>query len=264
MTNLQQGARPRSLALRTGLLIGLPAAVGAVLGGLVLVVGVFQPWNQLRRDQFEVEDLRAMEQRLPVLRTQRVRQEEEIAVVERQRARLLQLIAGSGEFSTFLAQLDREAAATGVQLDVYEPVAPVPATTPPAGDKAKDDTKAAPPPDPLEADGLSRTSLQLSARGRYPNLLVFLRRLESLGLLVVQSDLNLDLEEVRPPAAAAPGRPAAAPPPVPRVVLKINLGLYGEAPPAADTRPARAGTAPPGAVAPPAPPPVPAPASRQS
>ncbi|MCP9801159.1 hypothetical protein [Synechococcus sp. RedBA-s] len=273
MTNLQQGAPPRSLLLRNGLLIGLPVAAGLVLAGLVGVVGVFQPWSQLRRDQLQLDELRGMNERLPLLRGQRVRQLDQVKTVEGQRSSLLKLIAGSGQISTFLAQLNREATATGVQLDVFEPVAPTAAAAPAAAGKPApggQEKEAAPPPDPLEADGLRRTTLLLSARGRYPNLLVFLRRLERLSLLVAQSDLNLDLEAIRAQAQPVANRPGGQVPPIPKVVLKLNLALYGEGPalkPAvkavtAATAPAPAGTPPaapppaasPAAPAPPAPP----------
>ncbi|MCP9818902.1 hypothetical protein KBZ18_05285 [Synechococcus sp. Cruz-9H2] len=265
MTNLQQGAPPRSLLLRNGVLIGLPVAAGVVLAGLVALGGVFQPWDQLRRNQLQLDELRGMNERLPLLRAQRVRQLDQVKTVDGQRSSLLKLIAGSGQISTFLAQLNREAAATGVQLDVFEPVEAKPAAAPaPAGGNEKE---PAPPPDPLEADGLRRTTLLLSARGRYPNLLVFLRRLERLSLLVAQSDLNLDLEAVRAQAQPVANRPAAQAPPIPQVVLKLNLALYGEGPavkPAgkpANTAVAPAPAGPPPAASPTAPvsPPAPQP-----
>jgi type IV pilus assembly protein PilO len=265
MTNLQQGAPPRSLLLRNGVLIGLPVAAGVLVAGLVALGGVFQPWDQLRRNQLQLDELRGMNERLPLLRAQRVRQLDQVKTVDGQRSSLLKLIAGSGQISTFLAQLNREASAAGVQLDVFEPVVPKPAAAPPpAGGNEKEPP---PPPDPLEADGLKRTTLLLSARGRYPNLLVFLRRLERLSLLVAQSDLNLDLEAIRAQAQPAANRPAAQAPPIPQVVLKLNLALYSEGPaikpsgkPAKTAvAPAPAGTPPATSPAAPAPPPAPQP-----
>ncbi len=241
MTNLQQGVTPRSGALRNGLLIGLPIAGGLVLAGIVLLGGVFQPWSQLRRDQLQIDELRGMEQRLPLLRAQRLRQIEEVDTLEKQQASLLQLIAGSGELRTFLAQLNREAASSGVRLDVFEPTT-ADVNQQPSADKGDQNP---PPPDPLEAPGLGKTTVLLSVRGAYPNLLVFLRRLERLSLLVAQSDLNLELEELtqespRQGSAASPG-----PSRIPRVVLKLNLSLYGKAAPApAPTAPATAPQAP--------------------
>lgn len=259
MTNLQQGAPPRSLLLRNGVLIGLPVAAGVVVAGLVALGGVFQPWDQLRRNQLQLDELRGMNERLPLLRAQRLRQLDQVKTVDGQRSSLLKLIAGSGQISTFLAQLNREASATGVQLDVFEPVvasrvasASAPA---PAGGNEKE---AAASSDPLEADGLRRTTLLLSARGRYPNLLVFLRRLERLSLLVAQSDLNLnlDLKASRAQAQPAANRPAPQGQRVPQVVLKLNLALYSQdlaTKPAAT--PQQAATAPPPKA--PSPPPVP-------
>ncbi len=251
MTNLQEGVKPPSPALRVGLLVGLPIAAGAVLSGLVFFGGVWQPWNTLRQDQIQLDELREMERRLPLLRVQRLRQIEETDKIRKQQNNLLQLIAGSGDFDTFMAQLNREASASGIQLDVFEPVAP-PAPAPaegapaaagqPAQGQAAADPNAPPPPpkDPLEASGLMKSTTLLSARGRYPNLLNFLRRLERLGLLVVQSDLNVALREATGPAAAnAP----------PLADLKLNLSLYREGEPAPPPA-APPGTQPPTPAAP--------------
>ncbi|MBC1259876.1 hypothetical protein FQK07_01080 [Synechococcus sp. BSF8S] len=267
MTNLQQGAQPRSQLLRNGLLIGLPVAAGVMVASLVALLGVFQPWDQLRRDQLQLDELRGMNERLPLLRGQRLRQLDQLKTVNGQRASLLRLIAGSGQISTFLAQLNREATATGVQLDVFEPLPDPVATAPAQGGNssaspapaAGDETKKTPPSDPLEADGLRRTILLLSARGRYPNLLVFMRRLERLSLLVAQSDLNLDLEAI--PAQAqqqAANSPASQGQRIPLVVLKLNLALYSKGPgltPASGR--ATAAAAPTPTPAPPEPPPPP-------
>ncbi|MDM7936149.1 MAG: hypothetical protein QUV06_01630 [Cyanobium sp. CZS 48M] len=278
MTNLQQGAPPRSLLLRNGLLIGLPVAAGVLMAGLVALVGVFQPWDQVRKNQLQLDELRGMNERLPLLRAQRLRQLDQVKTVERQRSSLLSLIAGSGQISTFMAQLNREAMATGVQLDMVEPLdasraAPVgaggkpaaagsPAPSPaPAGGNGKG---TGPPQDPLEADGLRRTTLLLSARGRYPNLLVFLQRLESLSLLVAQSDLNLDLEALPVQAHQTVTKAAGSSQRVPQVVLKLNLVLYSQEPassPPTTSQPttAQPPTPPPATPSPPpaAPPPAP-------
>jgi type IV pilus assembly protein PilO len=251
MTNLQEGVKPPSPALRVGLLVGLPIAAGAVLSGLVFFGGIWQPWNTLRQDQIQLDELREMERRLPLLRVQRLRQIEETDKIRKQQSNLLQLIAGSGDFDTFMAQLNREASAAGIQLDVFEPVAPPAAPAPaegappaagqPADGQAADPNAPPPPPqDPLEASGLVKSTTLLSARGRYPNLLNFLRRLERLGLLVVQSDLNVVLREATGPATANA---------LPLADLKLNLSLYREGEPA----PAAAPEAPPGS-----PPPTPA------
>ena len=226
MTNLQEGVKPPSELARTALLLGLPIGAGLLLAGLVVVGGVWQPWSKLRQDQIRLDDLRAMEQRLPLLRLQRLRQIEADETVKTQQKNLIQLIAGSGDISTVLAQLNREASVAGIQLNLYEPSAgAASASTDP--NAAKGAKPAAPPPpakdqppppkDPLEAQGLTKSTTLLSARGQFPNLLDFQRRLERLGLLVVQSDLNLTTDEEK----------ADAPPPL--TELKLNLSYYSKA-----------------------------------
>jgi type IV pilus assembly protein PilO len=88
----------------------------------------------------------------------------------------------------------------------------------------------------------------LAAKGSFPQVLDFLRRMERLNLLVVQSDLQLVLEDPKngAPGTSATPAPAVAPPgpqaPQPaqakqpalangptKVVLKLNVSLYGRA-----------------------------------
>ena len=225
MTNFQPTPGPR--LSRPQVLVGVPALVAA-LTALGLAAGwVWPRWQQLQSDQRQLQALQASRDRLPLLLRQ-------LGSVERQRDRaeqhnreIVSLIAGSGDLSTLLAQLSTEAAATGVLLDRYEPLAATPTSpgtptgTAPAGAATPGAAPAAPnarttrpvkaPPDPLLAPGLSKTTVLLTARGSGPQLLQFLRRLELLSVLVVQSDLEVK--------AGAPTE------------LRLNLSLYGEARP---------------------------------
>ena len=197
---------------RNQVLLGAPALLGvliaAAFGGLVVLPG----WQQLQADEQELSRLEEQRDSLPMLRRQLdslLRQQEQVD-------QILDLIAGSGELKTFLAQLSEQAAQTGVLLDGYEPVEAV-APSPQPESKNKNKAKTT-PPDPLLAPGMRKTSVLLTARGSGPQLLDFLRRLESLSLLVVQSDLSLKsgktskdkdgLERVEP------------------TELRLSLGLY--------------------------------------
>ena len=153
--------------------------------------------------------------RLPLLRRQLDTLDQQRVEAEIRNAQIVSLIAGSGDLNTFLAQLSEQAALSGVQLDGYEPIAAAP---PPKG-SGKDKTPP-PPPDPLLAPGLSKTSVLLSARGSGPQLLDFLRRLERLSLLVVQSDLSLKAGSA---TKDKDGRPQLEP-----TQLRLNLALYSK------------------------------------
>lgn len=223
MTNLQPAQRAG--LRREWLLLGLPALVGVLLSGATAAVLVWPAWQRLLRDQRELEQLAEQRRRLPLLRAQLLKLNESVEQAEQRRGQILGLIAGSGEINTFMAQLSAEAQRTGVALDGYEPItteAPAAKAKPAAG-KDKDKTPA-PPSDPLLAPGLQKTALLLTARGSGPQLLAFLRALEKLSLLVVQSDLNLkqDTTDTAPSAATA----AAAG----TTELRIHLSLYANAP----------------------------------
>ena len=255
MTNFQGGAANRFS--RDTVLRAIPVLLGAVLAlvaGQAVLVPVLQ---RLQADQAMLDALREQRERMPLVR-QRLAQLRASLEQERGRQRqLLELIAGSGELNTFMAQLDQEARRSGVRLERFEPIpasgsassappaptpvppapapaapastpaaganpAPTPAVPAPAQDPAN--TPQPPParpstPDPLLVPGLQRVSLFVMVRGRGNQLRDFLRRLERLRLLVVQSDLSVKADTG--PAAAGLS------------TLQLTLALYTQEQPAA-------------------------------
>lgn len=81
-----------------------------------------------------------------------------------------------------------------------------------------------PPPDPIEQAGLLRRDVLLSARGTYPQLLAFLRRMELLDVLVEQSNLALAVSGDLPDGS--PVNKQELEPPVPEVEVKLSLVFY--------------------------------------
>ena len=227
MTNLQADQPPVRWT-RERVLVGAPILVGALVALATAGLAIAPLWQAVQAQQERLTLLRELQANLPLLRAQLAqserRQQQEIT----RQATLLSLIAGSGSIATFLAQLSTIAAETGVQLDGFEPVVAVapddaaktnparPATPAPADPKAAAEAK-----DPLLMPGLEATKVILKARGTGPQLLGFLRRLEQLSLLVVQSDLQLKLETLQ---GEEQKRRA------PLVELSLNLALYAKAP----------------------------------
>jgi len=254
MTNFQGGTPAR--VTREQILLWTPVALGGVVALAAAVLMLLPAVQQLSRKQQELTDLKEQEARVPLLRQQLTQQQETLEEAQQREKQILQLIAGSGDISTFMAQLSREARSSGVQLDSYEPVTATaaPATTPPAGQTPP----AAPNPpqpaaaagaaaavaaavDPLVAPGLQKTSVLITAKGSGPQLQDFLRRLERLSLLVAQSDLSLKTEEAQ---ATEAGKTAVSG----LTTLKLTLSVYSKA---------SAANASPAAVAPNQPPPAP-------
>ena len=221
MTNLQDVANPNAIKLQQRLLLGVPIGVGAVVTALIVGFGVVPLWLRLQADSERLAQLEELKSRIPLLRAQIAKAAEAKSAAERKQLQVLQLIEGSGEFVTFLAQLDAEAARQGVQLDLYEPVAaPAPV---PAEEAKKDETTPPPPPSPMEAAGLKEQKVLLTARGSYPSLLAFMRATEKLSVLVSQSQMSLAF--VDPAKAGAQAAPQA----VAKTELKIMLTYYKSA-----------------------------------
>ena len=226
---------PRQLLL-------LPLALGGVVALALLggwVIPQLQKLNEANQRQAQKQATAAG---IPLLRQQLDQTITATQRAELQQARLLALIAGSGDLATFLTQVDRQAQRHGVQLDVLQP-----AQSKGAPGEAAPPTPAAPaePPDPLAGAGLQATQMQLKAVGTYPNLLGFIRAMERLSLLVRQSGFTLQqvgptagqapaaAEAPADPAAAdspasspaSPPTPAAAPAPAP-TAMTFTLTLY--------------------------------------
>jgi len=259
MTNLQQGAGGVSGALLRRFWVGLPIAAGGLLALLLTAFVLLPQWLGLQRDMKRQAELEELRSELALMRAQLNTSEISTEKAQAQQAKLFEIVTGNGDLSTFMAMVDREARLVGVQLDLFEPqLAGAPVAVGPGGKPAP----APPPPAPakpgaapaqpgaggVEIPGLTRQSILVSARGPFPALLDFLRRLEKLNVLVVQSDLRLLMEESKPAQGVAPNQ---------TVVLKVLLSLYGRPTPAAAIPGAPASGAPvPGAPVPGAPAPA--------
>jgi type IV pilus assembly protein PilO len=252
MTNLQEARDQRDAGLAPAMLRRLwfwgPMAGGGALAALVLLSAAVPQWLAISGDRQRLSELEGRREEAELLKLQTMKVVKERRDAERQREELIQLVSGSGDGGTFLATLDLEARQSGVKLQLFEPTpappgAPGAAAAPgasgaagaagaagaPPAQPGPDGKAPPPPPDPMAQAGLKKRALLLSARGTYPQLLAFLRRLELLDVLVEQSNLTLVV------AGSERGKPAAAnskelPPVVPEVEAKVNLTLYSKKP----------------------------------
>ncbi|MCX5958274.1 MAG: hypothetical protein NTW51_18250 [Cyanobacteria bacterium] len=256
MTNLQEGGSQVSGLWLRRFWLGLPIALGGLLAFLLLATAVLPQWLALQRDMKRRSELEALRDQVARSRAQLQALDAADEKAQALQSKLFEIVTGNGDLSTFMAMLDREAKLAGVQLDLFQPqLAPKPAQPgapasaappgappaapatapgqPPAGAAAApapagQPVQAGQPPVPgtAEIKGLITTTILLNARGPYPALVNFLRRLERLNVLVVQSDLVLQADKA---VATASGSPQSRQQPV---LMKLQIKLYGrEAPP---------------------------------
>ncbi|MGB0278365.1 MAG: hypothetical protein ACPF98_06280 [Prochlorococcaceae cyanobacterium] len=152
--------------------------------------------------------------------------ETELRMAEEKQALLVGLLAGRDKVQTFLALLNQQAVASGVQMLRYEPL-----KTPPPQQgqsrqnnrRSKANQKAEPPQDPLQALGYRKSSVALEVSGSFGGLQTFLQRMEALELLVQSSDLSLQ--------SSASGKADAEPSPKQAdTKLTLKLSFYDLAP----------------------------------
>ena len=232
MTNLSPD-RPawRAQITRERVLLLAPVLLGCALAsGVFLLMGL----PMLGRIQAQKQRLVELENKgnsLPLLAGQLKSTQASLAELEQQQAVLVDLVAGRGSMETFLAQLSREAAATGVLIKLYEPV-PVPmaesegsGSPSSSAPDAQGDSATRGAAGPLQARGYDKSSVLLQVDGPYLGLLQFLRRMEQLELLVQPIDLELTALDQPEPA----GDEQAAPIAPPRTRLKLTLNFFDKA-----------------------------------
>ncbi len=225
------------------MLIGAPVVAGfLVLAGLILLDG----WPRLGRlqEQHErLEELRLKAASVPGLRRELAKQEIRAQQAAQQQALLVDLIAGRDRIKTFLAEVGRVADATGVLVELYEPATP-PAPKSPSSKtssqrRSNSSKEKTSPKDPLAELGYVKTSVLLKAEGPYESLQGFLRRMESLQLLVQPSDLALKAVPFRKVAENANPDIVSKP----KTELKLRLSFFdrvaGAEPQSNDPKPQR-------------------------
>lgn len=226
MTNLSPEVSPwRRRFSRERLIVGLPLLVGVVGLSSLLLWDAWPRLGRLQEQKERLEDLRFKQASLPGLRRELSKQQIRAQKVAQEQALLVDLIAGRDQIQTFLAEVGRVADATGVVVNLYQPsVRSAPASQPsknsPASRKSRSSQKEA-PKDPLRQLGYVKTSVLLEAEAPYESLLAFLRRMESLQLLVEPSDLSLKASSRKPVSSSLPGvlnKPSSA--------LKLRLSFF--------------------------------------
>ena len=179
---------------RGRLLVGLPLGLGVLVSVAVLLVAVRPLSQRLQGLQERRDTLLSLQRSAPMLERQLSQAEAELRIAEEQQSLLVGLMAGRDEVQTFLALLNQQAMASGVQIQRYEPIKTPPVTEENSRrnnrrSKAKQEPEQ--PKDPLQALGYQKSSIALGVSGPFEGVQTFLQRVEALELLVESSELEL-------------------------------------------------------------------------
>ena len=207
---------------RGRLLVGLPLGLGVLASAAVLLVAVRPVFQRLQGLEERRDTLLSLQRSAPALKRQLSQAEAELRIAEEQQSLLVGLLAGRDKVQTFLALLNQQAMASGVQIQRYEPLKTPPVTKGNSRrnnrrSKAKQEPEE--PQDPLQALGYRKSSVALGVSGPFEGVQTFLQRVEALELLVESSEL--ELMAVVDPDEADLAQPAAI-----RTQLTLKLSFY--------------------------------------
>ena len=222
MTNLSGTGSPwQHYFTRQRVLVGTPLLVGVLIGAGVFSIAGLPHWLASGERTGRIAELKVQQQSLPVIEARAKQEQQKLVAAQQQQDLVVNLVAGRGQIETFLTQLSRTAAETGVVIERYEPAAAAPDVTDPPeqGTNNQDEEgegKAQAPPD---MKGYEKTAVLLQVSGPYVGVLQFLRAMEKLELLVQPSDLEI---KAVPPETNADGAPAGPP----LTELKLRLSFF--------------------------------------
>ena len=226
MTNLNNTPSPLQKHLtRQRVLVGTPVLVGVLLSAVLFGAIGLPQWLASGERSRRIVELKAQEASLPLIEAQVKQQNQKLLKAQQQQDLVVNLVAGRSQIETFLTQLSRSAAESGVVIERYEPAAAAPGLTNPPEQGANNqkgqrneqsEDKVQAPPD---LKGYEKTAVLLQVSGPYEGVLAFLRAMEQLELLVQPSDLEL---KAVPPDVNAEGLPAGPP----LTELKLRLSFF--------------------------------------
>ena len=164
----------------------MPVLAGLVLSMALLSVGITPLTMRVREQNKVVEELTTKADFVPVLRQQLAVLKRSQDEREQQLDRLLDLLAGTSELQTFLAELNDLGRVHNVVINTTKPGAVERFSATP--DQA---TPRSASGDPLLNRGLEKRSAVLTVTGPFEQVLAFLQSLERLEVFVVISEMNV-------------------------------------------------------------------------
>ena len=178
----------------------MPVLAGLGVSMALLSVGITPLTIRVREQSEVVEQLTSKAELEPVLRQQLAALKREQEERDQQLDRLLDLVAGTSELKTFLAELNDMGRLHNVAVTTTEPgavkrfqppqpvQAPSQLASPVAGGG---DSRASVSGDPLLNRSLEKRSAALTVTGSFQQVLAFLQSLERLEVFVVISEMNV-------------------------------------------------------------------------
>ena len=203
----------------------LPVLLGLVLSLPLLSLAITPLTLRVKEQNEIVEKLTSKIEFLPVLRQQMVELQQQQDRADLQLDRLLDLVAGTSQLNTFLAELNDLARLHDVAITTTTPgsVERFTATVtsakngqeaPPAAGGGR---TAAQRGDPLLNRGLEKRSAALTVSGPFVQVLAFLQSLELLEVFVIVSEMNVREQKQQTGEGLV----------LPEVTMDLKLTAYG-------------------------------------
>ena len=193
---------------------------GVLIGAGLFAIFGLPDWLASNQRSLRIAELNSHKQSLPLIENQVRQAEQNLLAAQQQQDLVVSLVAGRGKIQTFLTQLSRASAESGVVIERYEPVSVATASTDSSENSTKSSDEGGSEKDKvaLDLEGYEKSAVLLQVKGPYEGVHQFLREMEQLELLVQPSDLDLNAVPLETNADGVPAGP-------PLTELKLRLSI---------------------------------------
>ena len=192
MTNFQASRKKnRSNLNRENLLVGFPISI-SILIALILIIYLLVPKIKNSIKFFnQINEMQIKKDELPLKKEMLNQSSKKLKIEKGKQEKLLNLIAGTKELFTYMSRLNQIAIQNKITIVEIKPEkvekfirsSIIGSTTTTENNLNLD---------PLVVEGLEKRNILIKIEGRYPNIINFLKSIESLPMIVVTSDFKID------------------------------------------------------------------------
>lgn len=192
MTNFQASRKKnRSNLNRENLLVGFPISI-SILIALILIIYLLVPKIKNSIKFFnQINEMQIKKDELPLKKEMLNQSSKKLKIEKGKQEKLLNLIAGTKELYTYMSRLNQIAIQNKITIVEIKPEKVekfIPSSIIGSTTTTENNLNL----DPLVVEVLEKRNILIKIEGRYPNIINFLKSIESLPMIVVTSDFKVD------------------------------------------------------------------------
>ncbi len=170
----------------------VPIITGVIVSLLILLSIELPLALNIIKNRKEISESLFKQTQIPLMKKSLITRNIELNKYKSQQNRILEIIAGSRELSTYLSRINLLSKSNQVEILEIKPLSVETYQDPSLQAIGEDIAK-----DNLLIKGLEKRSVEIKVKGTFTNILSFLRKIERLQMIVIPTDLKISKEDFK-------------------------------------------------------------------